>query len=294
MPRRDGLRCPRGAPDEPGSLPQVAHRPGGRRGPSSWRGGVPQHPLHHLRVSASTQPERRRRMAQVMNPERPGHRPPPGRPPADRALPVRLAQRAALRSTEQPIAWCLACAPPIHDRHQPRPPAAPSEPGCSSACPRTARRRHSLASTARRQPQARTRDRDRSPTCRPGQLTPAQPSQREHGHHVAVRALACRRQRVHFGQGECLSLPTEPGRWSASEPPPPRCAEPGHRPRRTRGWTAAWPGRGSQSTGPGPGPQSRRPSRHLRRRDRAPPASCRNVARRSYASPTRRSRGSGA
>ncbi len=49
---RWSARCPR--------LPAAAHtwgRTGGRRGPWSSRGGVPQHPLHHLRVRTGSEPQ---------------------------------------------------------------------------------------------------------------------------------------------------------------------------------------------------------------------------------------------
>ena len=73
-----------------------------------------QHALHHLRVGASTQPHRERSMTQIMDSEPLSIRiNSSGLSPADRPLPVRLAQRAALRRGEQPGIWCLSRAPPV-------------------------------------------------------------------------------------------------------------------------------------------------------------------------------------
>jgi len=64
--------------------------------------GMPQDPLHHLGISAGSEPDRRGGMPEIMHPEslESGRR--RGSAPADRALPVRLTQRPALRRLEQP------------------------------------------------------------------------------------------------------------------------------------------------------------------------------------------------
>jgi len=65
VPRR--LRCPHGAPDQPGGLPQAGIHQVAIAVHRHCGGGVPQHPLHHLRVRARGQPQRCRGVAQIMN-----------------------------------------------------------------------------------------------------------------------------------------------------------------------------------------------------------------------------------
>jgi hypothetical protein len=128
---------------------------------------------------------------------------------ANRTLPVRLAQRAALRRIEQPGTWFLTCAPPIHDglqsghqRHRPSPVALQRV---------HVQRAATLAGQdSAAQPQARTRNRYTVTDLQTGQLAPAQPGQREDGHYVTVRTRAFRCQRINFGQGERLSLAPGP------------------------------------------------------------------------------------
>ena len=105
-------------PDEAGGMPQAGihqvpikvHRHSG--------GGVPQHPLDHLRVRACGQPQRRRCVAQIVNAHIRHSGCHPGGPPADRPLPVRLPQRPAAWGSEQPGLRLLPRAPPVDDRHE--------------------------------------------------------------------------------------------------------------------------------------------------------------------------------
>jgi hypothetical protein len=233
-------RCPRrSAPPATG-----CHRPGGRTGPSSstpWRVPAPAGPPsdRHQHPARRTPPCVADRAPEALEPSRRR-----GSTPADRPLPVRLTQRPATRGTEQPRVGRLAFAPAVHDRHQVRDqwyrPAPVVLQGVHVQSAATAAGQHGTA-----QPQTGARNRHPVTDLKPGQLTPSEPGQRQHGHHVAVPAFARRRQRPQLIEGERLAVPGEPGLWLACEPTLPRCAVREHRPPRRRGWSAAWPGHGS-------------------------------------------------
>jgi hypothetical protein len=139
-----------------------------------------------------------------------------GSVPADRPLPVRLTQRPAARSTEQPRVRHLGCTPAIHDRHQvhdqrhrPVPVVLQSVHVQRAA---TATGQHNTA-----QPQTRARDRHPVTDLKPGQLTPSESGERQHGHHVAVPTFARRRQRPQLIEGEGLAVPAGPAAgWLAN------------------------------------------------------------------------------
>ena len=170
------------------------------------RGGMPQHPLNHLRISASTQPDRRRGMTKIMNAEarHPGRH--CGSTPADRSLPVRLLQRPAFRCVEQPCVRRLARAPAIHDRHQ----LIDQRNGASSLVLQRVHVQRTAATAGQHrtlQAQARAGSPHPVTDSEARELTPSQPSQRHDRHHIAVAALARLRQRVDLGDSKRLPFP---------------------------------------------------------------------------------------
>jgi hypothetical protein len=230
---------PQDAPDCPCRLPQVGihqvtvqvHRHRCR--------GVPQDPLHHLGIGASTEPDRRRGMAPIVHPEplEPGRR--RGSTPADRALPVRFTQRPATRRLEQP----------------------------GIRCPRTAhRRRRWPARYDAASGQAREPTPDRRPADRPARPSADRPAPGPAPHRG--NALARFHQRPQFRRGERLAFPasTAASRLACRRRDIVLHASVGHGEREDRA-------HGGQGTG-----RSRRrqaashqradPTRHLRRGDR--------------------------
>ena len=166
----DAPWCPRPSAAAPtGSVDQVAvevHRHGRR--------GVPQDPLHHLRVGARAEPERRAGVPQVVNAQR---RPADGRgglTPADRRFQFdSLSGPPPVRSNSQ----CRGSCPPprVDDRHQLGDEqygagAAPFKVSTYSSPPLL------LARTAALQAQALTRHGDAVADLEAGQLAPPQPA----------------------------------------------------------------------------------------------------------------------
>ena len=228
---------------------------------------MPQHPLHHLRVRASGQPQRRRGVAQIVNAHIRHSGCHPGGPPADRPLPVRLPQRPAAWRSEQPGLRLLPRAPPVDDRHQLG--HQRHRPG-----PVVLQRVHiqRAAALARQhgatQPQARTGHRYPVAGLETSQFAPAQPGQRQDRHDIAVRARAGSRERVQLSQGKRLPLPPD----AAAGRPPDSCRHVVLDPAISHGEREDGAQRG-QGTGRGrrgqaTGNQAANPGRHLSGGDR--------------------------
>ena len=119
------LRCPRGAPEFRGRVPQVLVDQVAVEIHGHRRGGVPQDPLYHLGTRAGAQPQRGGCVPQVVHPEcRPADRL-GGRAPADRALPS-SPPPADLLAEPRTASLRPACPRPRRRPAAPvRPPEAP-------------------------------------------------------------------------------------------------------------------------------------------------------------------------
>ena len=87
------IHCPYFAPDELRATPQVGVDDVPVQVEGHARGGMSKHPLHHLRVSPRTQPDRRRAVPKIVHPQTWPTDHLLGVRPSDRPLPVLLAQR---------------------------------------------------------------------------------------------------------------------------------------------------------------------------------------------------------